>query len=251
MQLHKFLLVNVLSLAVCSAATNAANIIVPVDKNVMTSGFFTGTNLVRGYAGEGRAVHRVSTNDPFGTPAAETVYMTFNYDFAALGAPVPKAILTVESVAGGFGADATPDDPFLISAHGLTADPLTSITDDTNPTGPIIWTSFYANNILPAALEARTSVGGFGTFQFDVTDLVNSWIDGSNTVHALALTGKHDTSGLEFLHGIVNDSETAGVTHHITLVPEPSSVVLAGIAAALFGTAVVRRRRLQSVATAG
>jgi MYXO-CTERM domain-containing protein len=248
MQILKFAMLATLVLS--ASAARAVDIVIPVEHDVMTSGFFTGTNLVRGYAGDGRPVHRVTTNQPFGTPGAETVYMTFNYDFQSLSTPVARAILRVDSQSGGFGADATVDDPFLISAHGVTANPLTSITDDTNAAGPISWTSFYANNILPAAPAARTAVSGFGTIEFDVTDLVNSWISGGNPVHALALTGKNDISGVEFLHGITNDHETVGVSHSLVLspVPEPSSVVLGAMAVIGLGLAAWRRRRAATLA---
>jgi hypothetical protein len=238
-----------LALALAVALPQAhAETIIPVDEDVMTSGFFTGTNPVRGYAGDGRPVHRVSTDAPFGTVAAETVYLTFDFDFASLGGPVPKATLYVESVSGGFGADATVDAPFLMSAHNVTADPLSSITDDTNPTGPISYVDFFANDILLADEAARTTVTGFGTLEFDVTQLVNRWITGASTVHAIALTGKHDTSGLEFLHGIANDSETPGVSHFLSVVPEPSSVALAwaigaSAVAAAVGRHLASRRR--------
>jgi hypothetical protein len=204
--------------------------VIPVDQDVMTSGFFTGENLVRGYPGDARPVHRVSTDAPFGV-AAETVYLTFDYEFQdAFDGPVTEAILRVESVSGGFGADASEEMPFLMSAHGVTADPLASITDDTNPGGPISFTDFYGNNIMAASGAAQTMVTGFGTLEFDVTELVNSWVDGTNTVHAIALTGLNDTSGNDFLHGIANNSETVGLSHSLTVVPEPSGLALAGFA---------------------
>jgi hypothetical protein len=51
--------------------------VIPVAQDVMTSGFFTGTNLVRGYDADNRNVHRVSTDGAFGSVAAETVYLYF------------------------------------------------------------------------------------------------------------------------------------------------------------------------------
>lgn len=224
----------------------SAETVIPVDLNVMTSGFFQGTNVVRGYAGEGRTVERVSTHQAFATAGAETVYLTFDFDFASLSGPVPQATLRVESVPGGFGADATPSLPFLMSAHGLSADPITSITDDTNSGGPIHWVDFYNDNILPAAPAASTLVTGHGILEFDITDLVNSWIAGTNSVFALALTGKNDTSGNEFLHGILNDAETLGVSHSISIVPEPSTWLMlagSGIACAAFRRFRSRIRR--------
>jgi hypothetical protein len=241
--LSRRLLGTICILLAASATTAWAEAVVPVDLNVMTSGFFQGTNVVRGYAGEGRTVERVSTPGAFGVAGAETVYLTFDFDFASLGEPVPQATLRVESVPGGFGADAAPGSPFLMSAHGLTADPIASITDDTNPSGPIHWVDFYDNNILPADPAAMTVVEGHGTLEFDITGLVNSWINGTNTVFALALTGKNDTSGGEFLHGILNDAETPGASHSISIVPEPASCTLLVLGLAGTVALVIRRRR--------
>jgi len=60
-------------LALCGFGLNA-NAAVQVtpspDEDVMTSGFFSGANRVRGYAGEKRNVHRVSTAQPFGVAGA-------------------------------------------------------------------------------------------------------------------------------------------------------------------------------------
>lgn len=226
-----------------SGSARAATI--PVVEDVMTSSFFTGTNLVRGYPGDARPTLRVSTDGAFGLTGAETVYLTFAASsFASYTTPVAHARLTVESIAGGFNADATAEDPFQISAHALTADPLASITDDTNPGGTISWLDFYNNNILPASAEARTTVTGFGPITFDVTAIVNDWISGANSVFAVALTGKHHAlNATEFLHGIRNNSDASVLgTSYLTIVPEPSLGALVGIAAAALAVAGRRRR---------
>lgn len=236
--IRNFVLVAALVAAIQSAcATQAA--ILPVVDDVMTSAFFQGANTVRGYPGDNRSEHRVASDNAFGA-GPETVYLTFDpADVAALGGSVPQAILSVESVAGGFGADASPANPFAMSAHALALDPLASITDDTNPAGPIAWQDFFANQILAADSAAITTVTGFGTLEFDVTQIVNDWVSGSNTVFAIALTGKHDTlSDGNVLHGVANNSETTGLSHFITVVPEPSAALLAA-----FGAVAASRRK--------
>lgn len=212
-------------LLVSPLAVNAATIAPAED--VMTSSFFTGTNLVRGYAGDNRPVMRVSTNNPFGTVGAETIYITFDYDFAANFSGPVNAVLSVQSVAGGFGADAGAGKAFTVSAHALSADPLASIADNTNPGGPIDWLTFANQNILAAAPAAATVIDDFGTVTFDVSAIVNDWISGANTVFAIALTGKNDVSGLEFLHGFLNNTEQSGATSlAVTAVPVPGAGLL-------------------------
>ncbi len=233
--------------AMAAAGAGQAATIIPVVEDVMTSSFFTGTDLVRGYGVEtNRPTLRVSTFDPFGTAGAETIYLTFApAAFDAFSGPVPQALLTLESVAGGFMADATDAAPFAVSAHAVNADPLTSITDDTNPAGPISWTDFFANNILPAAPAATTTITGFGPVSFDVTEIVNDWIGGANTVFAIALTGKnHTLNDVEFLHGFANNNNAGaplGVTS-ISIVPEPTAAAL-GVVASM-ALAAGRRRRV-------
>lgn len=220
-----------MALLCCALAAPARAVTIGADDSVMTSGFFTGTNLVRGYAGEGRNTLRASTDGAFGLAGAETIYVSFDYDFSSFTGPV-QALLTVQSISGGFGADADAENPFTVSAHGVDANPLTSITDDTNPSGPIHWLDFYEDHILPASGAASTVINGFGTFTFDVSSVVNSWIAGTNPFHALALTGKNDTSGADFLHGFLNNGENPGTMFlTVTAVPEPSewALLLAGL----------------------
>lgn len=228
-----------LSTLVLSATAQA--VVIPVQEDVMTSAFFQGTNLVRGYAGDNRNVHRVATDNAFGL-GPETVYLTFDpAQFSGLSSPVASAILTMESAAGGFGGDATSGNPFTVSAHAVNTDPLAAITDDTNPGGPTDWLTFFNNNILPADPAALTDVDSFGPITFDVTSVVNDWISGANTVLALAMTGKNDTSGNDFLHGFLNNTENPGSTFlTVTEVPEPTTMALMAITATVL---LVRRQR--------
>ena len=244
--MNRFVLSTLCLVAPLSAAS-AATIVTPTE-DVMTSGFFFAPDSVRGYAGDDRSTFRVSTDGAFGVSGAETIYIAFDSaDFAGYAGPVDSAVLTVQSKSGGFGADAGPGSPFLVSARGVTADPLTTITDDTNPTGPTSWLDFYANNLLPAAPEASTVVEGFGAVTFDVTGLVNDWISGANTVHSLALSGANDLSGADFLHGFQNNTEAPGSTFLTitTAIPEPGSLFLGLLACvALMGWTLHPRRSL-------
>lgn len=231
-----------LCLAMLSTDERVHGATIPAMEDVMTSAFFLGPDFVRGYPGDNRPVMRVSADNAFGT-GPETIYLTFDPNaFAAYSGPAPRALLSVQSVAGGFNADATPENPFQMSAHAVTADPLTSIIDDSNPTGTIAWDAFFRDNILPAAPEAVTTVSGFGEVVFDITGIVNDWIVGGNDAFAIALTGKHDTlSDGDVLHGIRNNTEAPGSTY-ITIVPEPGSVVLGAWGACLVALCVCRRR---------
>ena len=228
---------------VISSPLPAAMIFNP-DEDIMTSSFFFPPNSVRGYAGEGRDVFRVSNNDAFGLTGAETIYLSFqSADLSSYPNPIDKAVLTMTSVDGGFSANASGGNPFTVSAHALDTHPITSITDDTNPGGTIDWLTFYNLNIQTASPESFVAVEGFGQIEFDVTSIVNDWISGTNNELSIALTGKNDTSGTDFLHGFLNNTETPGSTF-LTLnpIPEPTSGMLAVVGLAL----MLGRRSRQS-----
>lgn len=230
-------------LGIVLTAPVPATMILSPDEDVMASSFFFAPNSVRGYAGEGRTVFRVSTDDPFGTTGAETIYLSFqSADLSSYSGPINQALLTVTSVDGGFNANASATTPFKVSAHALNANPITSITDDTNLGGTTDWLTFYNTNILASAPEAFVDVNSFGAVKIDVTSIVNDWISGDNSERFIALTGKNDLSGNEFLHGFLNNSETPGSSFLvIDPIPEPSMGVFVLLATSWIG---LRRRRL-------
>lgn len=231
-----------------SAVAAGAPVTIAAQEDVMTSPFFQGANQVRGYGIETtRPVLRVSSNNPMGLTGAEVIYLTFDQAaFSGFTGSV-QATLTLQSTSGSFGADASEDSPFLVSAHGVTANPLTTISDDTNPAGTVSAAGFLQNHVLAADAAARTSVAGFGAVTFDVSSIVNSWINGSNTVYAIALTGLNDTSGVDFLHGFENNNNAGVVLGStflsVSAVPEPQSMALLLAGAGIVGAVAVRRRR--------
>ncbi len=231
------------ALFVVLAVEPARAAIIAPDEDVMTSAFFSGSDLVRGYAGDNRPVFRASSDNAFGV-GPETIYVDFSSeDFTAFAGPV-TAILTMQSVDGGFGANAGPGNPFTVSAHGVNANPFTSITDDTNPGGPVSWSDFFANNILDADPAALTVVDAIDVaVTVDVSALVNDWASGAVADQVIALTGKNDFSPPPgFLHGFLNNTETPGSTFlTVTPIPEPSTglLLLGGL------TLLGRRRRVR------
>lgn len=225
-------------LGYCSPA--AASLVLSPDEDVMTSGFFQGADLVRGYAGNNRPVLRVSNDAPFATAGAETIYLSFeSFDPGLFSDPVSSAILTVTSVDGGFSANGSAETPFVVSAHGVDADPFATILDDTNPGGTTDWVQFYQLNILQPVGSAP--VQSFGLIEIDVTSLVNGWIAGDIAEFTIALTGKNYFGGEDILHGFSNNSEAPGSTF-LTLhtIPEPSAAMLA-----LLGTMAGLGRRVR------
>ena len=202
-----------------------ASVVISPINSVMTSGFFQGVDQVRGYAGDARPILRASSPAPFGLGQPEGIYFDFtSLDLSDFKEPTSSAILSVTSISGGFNADAGPENPFLISAHGVGINPLLSIEDDTNAIGFMGAVEFEANQILPAI--SSVSVDSFGLIEFDVSDLFNDWIAGENLNYFIALTGRNDLSGNDFLHGFSNSSEIPGATFlTVDQIPESSVVI--------------------------
>lgn len=234
----KKLSLSLLTAGIIIASQQAAALQINIQEDVMTSSFYSGDNRVRGYATDDRNVHRVSKYGSY----IETMYITFNAnDFASLK-KVNNATLTITSADGGFGANASKEKPFIVSAHAVDSNPLTSIKDDTNPTGNINWKDFYNNNILQANNESLVTVDSFGKININVSSIVNSWIDGSNNVFALAITGKNHNLGTSILHGFLNNSENPGATYlTVQEVPVPAAAWL--FASALVGIAGIKKSK--------
>ncbi|MDA7643022.1 PEP-CTERM sorting domain-containing protein [Akkermansiaceae bacterium] len=199
-----------------------ASIVISPKDSVMTSGFFQGVDQVRGYDGDSRLILRVSSPEPFGLGQPEGIYFDFiSFDPTSFRNPVSSAAFSVTSVSGGFNADADLENPFLVSAHGLSANPLLAIADDTNPDGMMSAVEFESTHILNVV--SSVSVDSFGLVTFDVTDL----IDQKNSNYFIALTGREDGSGSDFLHGFSNNSEVPGATFlRVVQIPEPSALFL-------------------------
>ncbi|MCH1499279.1 MAG: PEP-CTERM sorting domain-containing protein [Akkermansiaceae bacterium] len=139
----------------------------------MTSGFFQGVDQVRGYEGDTRPILRASSPAPFGLEQPEGIYFDFtSFDPASFDNRTTSAILSVTSISGGFNADADPENPFLVSIHGVGENPLLAIADDTNPDGIMSAIEFESTHIFNAV--SSVSVNSLGLVTFDVTDLINA-----------------------------------------------------------------------------
>ncbi len=218
----------------------AADVVVHVSQDYMTSGFFASAPFIRGQeANSGRAVNRVSSNSVFGV-AGENAYFGFDFNPAAFSGPVTQAHFIVETAVGGFGSDASDAAPAQVSVHSLSADPLAAI--DINSASS--WQSFRAAEITAASAVDTITVGDFGVYSWDVTDLVNAWISGGDSVYAytIAASGIFHT-GADFFVGFVNSTAASlspdAVTARLVIVPAP------GVGALLLATGALswRRRR--------
>ena len=203
-----------------------ASIVLAPKNSVMTSGFFQGGDQVRGYEGDSRPILRASSPAPFGLEQPEGIYFDFtSFDPTSFDSRTNSAILSVTSVTGGFNADADLENPFLVSIHGVGENPFLAIADDTNPDGLMSAIEFESTHIFNAV--SSVSVNSLGLVTFNVTDLINDWIDGENSNYFIALTGRDDRSGSDFLHGFSNSSEVPAATFlTIAEIPEPSELIL-------------------------
>lgn len=230
---------SVLAAAVALPAVSATAATYTVDQDVMTSPFYFGTDKVRGYDADNRPSHYVTADNPYGFGAPATIYLDFSsIDFSSFAGQEVKAMLSMESVKYSSYASGTADSPFKVSVHGVDANPFTSITDNTNPSGPVSWQGFYNTKIKAADSKAVTAVDCINcTVTFDVSALVNSWINGNDSLQYAAVTAATENPNSPIFHGFLNNSEAPGSTQlSVSAVPVPAAVWLFGSAlAALVG----------------
>nr|MBR9810564.1 PEP-CTERM sorting domain-containing protein [bacterium] len=130
----------------------------------MTSGFFQGGDQVRGYEGDSRPILRASSPAPFGLEQPEGIYFDFtSFDPASFDNRTSSAILSVTSISGGFNADADPENPFLVSIHGVGENPLLAIADDANREGAMSAIEFESTHIFNAVSSVSVNSLGLGT----------------------------------------------------------------------------------------
>lgn len=236
-------------LAVLSGTDLAsADTIVEVEHDFFTTAWAFGAPYVRD---DGRPTLGVSTPDPFlnsnggaNGPVGlweETTYFTFDFDPGAFSGPVPSAVLQVETFLRPFGTIPSATDPFGISAHRVTGDPLS--IDPSVSTGTDSFFEFKSTEI--GAAEDTVFVTGEGIYEWDVTDLVNEWIlNGDvNFDYSIAMTGRignlPDTASSGFFHAFANSGGgSGGLPAQLVIVPAPATLAMLAT-----GSLLARRRR--------
>lgn len=168
---------------------------------------------------------------PFGAwlPAGATttghdLKSAIQFDLSGLGltgAQVQSATLdlwVVDSTSTGLGGiSPTPGSPVLVDLHALTAS-----WDATTLT----WSTFPA----AGALYSSLSINGINQLvSFDVTTLVQDWLDGALANHGLVLSGNTPVgvSPNWVIPVFGAGSAVPGPVLSIAVVPEPSTVILA------------------------
>ncbi|MEM7229088.1 MAG: hypothetical protein AAF432_09775 [Planctomycetota bacterium] len=218
-----------------------------VDQDYMSSGFFQSDFLRGEEANSGRAVNRTTSPTIFGV-TGETSYFDFDFDPSAFSGPILQATFSVETAVNGFFPDPDPSNPSEISLHRLTSDPLAAI-DQSLASGPGSWLEFRDSQITTSSIESTTTVDGLGVFSWDVTSLVNEWIQNgdSNFAYTFGMSALLDPEGgaaVGFVNssfsGLGGDEFIARIS--ITAVPGPGGLVLLSIS----GLAARGRRRRSS-----
>lgn len=221
-------------------ASASASTTIGVETDYMSSGFFQ-SNFLRGdEADSTRSVNRATSESVFGV-TGENTYFGFDFDPSQFTGPVSSAVFRVEIVANGFFADPTSENHAEISLHSLSADPLTSV-DDSLAGGAGSWVEFRENEITTSSIVSTTSIDGLGIFEWDITDLVNTWIaEGDATfAYTIAASALLDPDA-DTAVGFVNSSYAGlgdELTAQIVVVPAPAALSLL-----IAGTPIATRRR--------
>lgn len=223
----------ILMLLAVSALTNTAQA-VSLNSSADTFGyqFLSGLNL---------------NSPPFGAwlPAGATstghdLKSAIQFDLSGLGlsgAQVQSATLdlwVVDSSSTGLGGiSPTPGSPVLVDLHALAAswDPTT-----------LTWATFPASG----ALYSSLSISGINQLvSFNVTSLVQDWLDGALANNGLVLTGNTPVgSSPNWVIPVFGAGPAVpGPVLNITPVPEPSTVILALCSLPLVGWQLRRARR--------
>lgn len=180
-----------------------ASVILSVSRDEMSSGFFFGTPTVRGSEADStRNLNAVTTARPFGVYGERTYMTFFDFDPSLIAGSVSRATLRLETLERGFGLiPPSVDEPFEVNVHAVSLLPAAIDTEATNGQSSV---RFYnANHI--GEVVATTALTAFGIAEWDIRPLINAWLSGENTVHALALTGS-DEGNPDHALGIYNST---------------------------------------------
>ena len=224
------------------AAAHAATAVVNPASDFFTTAWAFGAPYVHD---EGRDHLGISGPNPYGMdPAgswAEVTYLTFDPAFlTGIFSPVESAILTFTTTT----RTGIPTALINISAHYLSADPVTSIDPSLGASSPGSYFDFQNNHI--GAVIDSVLVDSHGVYQLDLTGLVNEWLAAGDTnaaygIALAGLVGNEDTP--DGWAAIVNSGfEGAPFLTVTTSVPEAGSSLLTVIGAGCLLTGRRRRR---------
>lgn len=195
---------------------------------------------------------------PFGAflPASKTAFPADGHDVESLlefdlssvtltAAQVTSATLELYSIDNedemtgtGFGANPTASDP-------VTVNLLAFLDDDPGLWGEAAVTWNVKNGLSIAGQYASTDIDGINQwYSFDVTTLVQQWLDGTleNNGFLLSADAPVLREDVENFAVAAFSSSAGGFAPRLTIVPEPSGVVLA--LSAIAAVAWMGRRRI-------
>lgn len=219
-----------------SSRAEAATVIIESERAAFSSGFFFGNPALRGHeANSASTVLGVSAfpygpgSDAFGL-APEVTFFGFSLSqFENLdAASVVSVTFEATTVFRNFQLPVpSGSNPVSINARGVSADPFSVIVSTASRN------AFYSQSLLPPDAAAATVVSGEGLYGWDVTPLVEQWLNDPGAVPVLAMTGEPNGN---FLHGFRNPGAfdpPPGINPRLVIqtIPEPrtAAICAAGI----------------------
>jgi len=161
-----------------------------VCRDEMSSGFLFGAPTIRcGEENSSRNLNAVSAPIPFGV-RGERTYLTFlQFSPSSFSETVAYASLRVKTIELGVGFTLpSSDEPFNENAHAVSL--LPSYIDPQACEGEQS-VRFFDENLVIDIIDTQ-SIMELGIAEWDIISRVNLWINGENTIFALALTSSED-----------------------------------------------------------
>jgi hypothetical protein len=167
------------------------------------------------------------------TTSGHDIRSLIKFDLTAISLSATETatlnLYTIDTTAAGFGVSPTPGAPVTTNVHLVTSAWTETAT----------WNSQPAFNPTPAASALVNGVGQW--ISFDITEVVEGWLDDPSTNQGLVLTQAAPVTNGGVVAAVYNSSSAPSNRPYLQIVPEPSAMGLCALALIL---ALHRGRRI-------